>query len=221
MADLAIVLATVDPSLGAKGLVRLIVDKSQSPFEARSIPVLGEKGHLGELTFVNCRVPKENLLGVTGKGLKATMKAFQRARCFVALTAVHLMQLSIDASIQFVKNRQSSGKNVGHSQLVHQMIADMIAQKDAARLLTFKALSLIDEGIEKNTASSVAKFFATEAAVQVTSHAIQIHGFHGLSKDYPIEEYHRQARTLTIPDGTTQIQKLIVGREALGQSAIV
>jgi len=219
IADIAIVLATVDASLGARGLVRIIVDKSQSPFEARSIAVLGENGHLGELTFVNCRVPKENLLGIVGKGLNATMKSFQRARCFVALTAIHLMQLAIDASIQFVKNRQSSGKDVECSQLVHQMIADMIAQKDAARLLTFRALNLIDEGIEKNTASSIAKFFATEAAVQVTSHAIQIHGYHGLTRDYPIEEYHRQARTLTIPDGTTQIQKLIVGREVLGQSA--
>ncbi|RJQ75215.1 MAG: acyl-CoA dehydrogenase [Desulfobacteraceae bacterium] len=219
MADLAIVLATVDPSLGAKGLIRILIDKSQSPFAARSIPVLGDKGHLGELTFDNCIVPKENLLGSIGRGLSATMKAFQRARCFVALTGIHLMQLAIDASIRHVREAQASGKELGGSQLIHQMIADMMAQKDAARLLAFRALSLIDEGVQKNAASSMAKFFATEAAVQVTSNAIQIHGFHGLTTDYPIEEYHRQARMLTIPDGTTQIQKLIVGREALGQSA--
>lgn len=219
MADLAIVLATVDPSLGAKGLVRIIVDRRQSPFQSRSIPVLADKGHLGELIFDNCIVPKENVLGSSGKGLKATMKAFQRARCFVALTGIHLMQIAIEASVKYVKETHKSGKNAGSSQLIQQMIADMIAQKEAARLLAFKALSLIDEGVERNSASSIAKYFATEAALQVTSNAIQIHGFTGIDEDYPIEEYYRQARMLTIPDGTTQIQKLIVGREVLGISA--
>lgn len=219
IADLAIVLATVDPSLGAAGLIRLLVDKRESPFEARSIATLGEKGHLGELTFTRCHVPRQNLLGEGGGGLKATMKAFQRARCFVALTAIHLMQLAIDASVAYVTGRQHGGKSAPDAQLVHQMIADMMAQKEAARLLAFQALSWIDAGVEKNAASSMAKFFATEAAVQVTSKAVQIHGYQGLTTGQPVEQYYRQARMLTIPDGTTQIQKLIVGREVLGVGA--
>ncbi|MFP4573312.1 MAG: acyl-CoA dehydrogenase family protein [Desulfobacterales bacterium] len=219
MADIVILLATTDPSLGAKGLVRFLVDKSESPFEARSIPTMGDKGHLGELVFNNCMVPRENLMGTSGDGLKATMRAFQRARCFVALTGIHLMQQAIDATVNYAKEAKQDGKPVGSSQQVQQMIADMIAQKEAARLLTFKALSLIDEGVEKNTASSTAKFYATEAAVEVTSRAVQIHGFLGLTKGYPIEELYRHARMMTIPDGTTQIQKLVVGRETLGISA--
>lgn len=221
LADVAIVLATVDPSLGPKGLVRILVDRSESPFQSNTIPVLAGKGHLAELAFNNCLVPRDNLLGASGQGLMLTMKAFQRARCFVALSAIHLMHLAINASIQHARLARVEGKPVGASQSVQQMIADMIAQKEAARLLAFKALSLIDEGVEKNTASSIAKFYATEASIEVTSKALQIHGFLGLTQGHPVEEYYRQARMLTIPDGTTQIQKLIVGRENLGIGAFV
>lgn len=219
MADIVIVLATVDPSLKDKGLIRLLVDKKESPFESRSIPTIADKGHLGELKFTNCLVPKENLMVSKGGGLKETMKAFQRARCFVALTGVHLMQQSIDTCIAYAAEKPAIGNPLAKSQLIQQMIAEMIAQTNAARLLTLKALGWIDNGVQKNAASSTAKYYATEAAVEVTSKAVQIHGHLGLTKGSPVEEYYRLARMLTIPDGATQIQKLIVGREVTGISA--
>ncbi len=216
VADIAIVVASVDRSKGAKGLARFIVDKSESPFEAHRIEVIGGEGHLGELVFDNCRVPKENMLGNVGDGLRATMKSFQAARCFVALTAVHLAQLAIDASVKYARQREQFGKPIGSFQLIQQMIADMIAETEASRLLAYRALHLVDTGTRNNAASSIAKFYATEAAVRVTSMAVQIHGAYGLTTEYPVERYFREARMLTIPDGTTQIQKLIVGREVLG-----
>ncbi len=219
IADVAIVVASTDPSKGAKGLTRFIVDKSISPFQTRPIETLGGMGTLGELVFEDCRVPAENRLGNEGDGLRVTLKGFQAARCFVALGAIHLAQAAINASIKYAQERSQFGKPIGSFQLIQEMIADMIAETEAARLLAYRGLSLVDMGIRCTTETSIAKFYATEAAVRVTSKAVQIHGAYGLTTEYPVERLFREARMLTIPDGTTQIQKLIVGRDVLGLSA--
>jgi alkylation response protein AidB-like acyl-CoA dehydrogenase len=223
-ADVAFVLATTDPAKGRKGLCRIIVEKEVSPFQAKPISTLEEDWQIpsvGELILEDCRVPKENVLGVPGEGLKDTLVGFQAARCFVAIGSIGLAQRAIDAAVRYAKERVQFGKIIGKFQLIQSMVADMIAETDAARLLTYRALSQIQKGVRCARETSIAKFYATEAAVKVTSLAIQIHGAYGLSKEYQVERLFRGARMMTIPDGTTQIQKLIVAREILGMQAFV
>jgi alkylation response protein AidB-like acyl-CoA dehydrogenase len=223
-ADFAFTLATTDPTQGKKGLCRFIVDKEVSPFKAKAIETLEDDWQVpsvGELVFEDCRVPQENVLGVSGEGLKDTLVAFQAARCFVAIGSIGLAQRAIDATVRYAKERVQFGKVIGKFQLIQAMVADMIAETDAARLLAYRALSKVQRGVRCARETSIAKFYATEAAVRVTSMAIQVHGAYGLSKEYPLEALFRGARMMTIPDGTTQIQKLIVAREILGMQAFV
>jgi len=223
-ADLALVLTSVDPERGRRGLNFLIVDKDVSPFETRTLPLLGDDRRVptvGELVFTDCRVPRENLIGVPGEGLKETMIIFQSARCLVALNSVIFAQRALDAAIRYAKERTQFGRPIGQFQLIQDMIAEMAALTDAARLLTYRASVLAAKGVRCHREASIAKFYATEAAVKVTSMAVQIHGAYGLSPEYPVERLFRGARVMTIPDGTTQIQKLIVARELLGMQAFV
>jgi alkylation response protein AidB-like acyl-CoA dehydrogenase len=128
---------------------------------------------------------------------------------------------AIEASVRYAKERVQFGRPIGKFQLIQSMLADMIAETDASRLLTYRALTLVDKGVRCARETSIAKYYSTEAAVRVTSMAIQIHGAYGLSKEYAVERLFRGARMMTIPDGATQIQKLIVGRETLGLQAFV
>lgn len=219
LADIAVVAVSLDRKLGGKGLARIIVDRTQSPYQVRSLDMMCEHSYLAELIFQDCRVPRANMLGEKGRGLRDTLKIFEVARCYVALMAVSLAQRAIDASVKYAKERRQFGRPIGSFQLIQEMIADMAAETEAARLLTYRALYNIDQGRRSVTESSIAKSYATEAAVRVTSKAVQIHGGYGLSKEYPVEQYFRTARTLTIPDGTTQIQKMIIAREILEMNA--
>jgi len=199
-----------------------IVEREVSPYEARDLPKLGLRSFpTAELVFQDCRVPKENLLVAPGQGLKKILQLFEGARAMMAIGATGMAQAAIDASIKYAKERYQFGRPIGSFQLIQEMIADMIAETEASRLLAFRAFSLLDKGVRCDRETSLAKFYATEAAVRVTSMAIQIHGAYGLSEEYPVERYFRDARSFTIPDGTTQIQKLIVGRSILGLQAFV
>jgi alkylation response protein AidB-like acyl-CoA dehydrogenase len=200
----------------------LIVEKEVSPYEARDLPKLGLRSFpTAELVFQDCRVPKENLLVAPGQGLKETLRSFESARAGMAIGSVGMAQAAIDASVRYAKERIQFGKPIGSFQLIQEMIADMVAETEAARLLAYRAHSLLDKKVRCDRETSMAKFYATEAAVRVTSMAIQIHGAYGLSEEYPVERYFRDARSFTIPDGTTQIQKMIVARRVLGLSAFV
>lgn len=223
-ADMVIVLANADPSQGPLGLNFFLVDKGVSPFEAKATPILGDDlriPHVGELVFEDCRISKENLLGVLSEGLKETMIIFQSARCMVAMNSVVFAQRALDAAVRYARERTQFGKPIGQFQLIQGMIADMAALTDAARLLTYRAAALVDKRGRFHKEASIAKFYATEAAVKVTSMAVQVHGAYGLSTEYPVEKLFQGARVMTIPDGTTEIQKLVVGRELLGLSAFV
>jgi alkylation response protein AidB-like acyl-CoA dehydrogenase len=223
-ADLGFILTNVAPEKGRKGLNFLIVDRDESPFATRVLHLLGDDRRVptvGELVFADCRVPRENLIGVSGEGLRETMIIFQSARCLVALNSVIFAQRALEAAISYAKERTQFGRPIGQFQLIQDMLADMAALTDAARLLTYRASALAAKGVRCHKEASIAKFYATEAAVKVTSMAIQIHGAYGLSPEYPVERLFRGARVLTIPDGTTQIQKLIVARELVGMQAFV
>jgi alkylation response protein AidB-like acyl-CoA dehydrogenase len=222
ISDIALVVAQTQKGLGPFGLCHLIVEKEVSPYEARDLPKLGLRSFpTAELVFQDCRVPKENLLVAPGQGLKETLRSFEAARAGMAIGSVGMAQAAIDASVRYAKERVQFGKPIGSFQLIQEMIADMVAETEAARLLAYRAHFLLDKKVRCDRETSMAKFYATEAAVRVTSMAIQIHGAYGLSEEYPVERYFRDARSFTIPDGTTQIQKMIVARRVLGLSAFV
>lgn len=222
VADIALVLAITEPEQGRGGMSFLLIDKEASPFTSRELPKIGLKAwSTAELSFQECRVPRGNLLGTPGDGYRMTLVAFEHLRCGVATLALGLAQASLEAALRYAQERRQFGKAIGSFQLIQEMIFDMLAETEAARFLTFRAWALLDKGVRCDREAAMAKAYATEMAVAVTSKAIQIHGAYGLSEEYPVERYFRDARTLTIPDGTTQIMKLLVGRSALGLSAFV
>ena len=200
---------------------RLLIDRDQSPFETRDLEMIGlKRHHLGEVVFDDCRVPAENLIGDGEDGVKSLTASWLSQRALLGLMAVHLARKAYDASVAHAKERRQFGKPIGSFQLVQSMIVDMATLIETSRYLCYRALHLLDRGVEARLESSMAKYHATEAAVKVTSLAIQVHGTYGLSTEYPLEQYFRDARMLTMPDGTTEIQKLMIGREILGISAI-
>ncbi|HUV51743.1 MAG TPA: acyl-CoA dehydrogenase family protein [Dehalococcoidia bacterium] len=221
IADAAFVLATTDKTLGPLGMAFFLVEKNKSNFTARELHKLGMRSFpTSELSFDDCKVPKESALD-PGAGYKRTMAFFDISRAMVGAMCSGISQAAIDASIKYAQERTQFGRPIGSFQMIQEMLVDMITETEAGRLLSFRALDLLDKGQKCRWQSSLAKAYATEAAVRTTSKAIQIHGAMGLSDEFAVERYFRDARTMTIPDGTTQMQKLIVGRDILGIRALV
>ncbi len=226
VADVVNVLAITDSGKGQMGISMVLVEREVSPFEHRELHKIGWRAFpTSELFFKDCRVPDENVIsgfGGTGNqgesrsGYKNMMAAFESARSTMSVLAVGICQAAVDASIDYVRQREQFGRPIGGFQMVQEMIADMITETDASRFLTYRAWQLIDQGKRARLESSIAKGYACEAAVRVASKALQIHGARGIDENYAVERYLRDARSLTIPDGTTQIQKLVIGREAIG-----
>jgi len=216
------VLAITDKSKGPLGISQIMVEREVSPYGSRELHKIGLRAWpTAELSFVDCRVPKENILGDPTLGYKRTMVFFETARCLLAVMSVGIGQAAIDAAISYARERKQFGRPIGSFQMIQEMIVDMIAETEAARLLTYRAFDLIDKGERSRWQSSLAKAYSTEIAIWTASKAIQVHGAMGLSDEYPVERFFRDARTMTIPDGTTQIQKLVVGREVIGIRAFV
>lgn len=172
-----------------------------------------------QLYFDDLLVPDENVVGVLHEGLKATLMGFERARTFTAVFAVAIMQAALDASIAYARDRHQFGKPIAAHQLVQDMLAEIATLLESPRLLVHKALDRLARGQPATVESSMAKQYATESAVRATSLAIQVHGAYGLAAEFPLERHFRNARMLTIPDGTTQINRLIVARALLDVSA--
>jgi alkylation response protein AidB-like acyl-CoA dehydrogenase len=220
ISDFALVVAQTTPGSGRKGLCHILVDREVSPYEARELPKLGMRScPTSEVIFEDCRVPKENLIVAPGQGLNKILRTFEMPRCQLCIGGAGIAQAALDASIKYARERYQFGRPIGSFQLIQQMIADMYVETEAARHLAYKGFSMLDKGVRCDKEASAAKLYGTEMAVRVTSAAIQIHGAYGLSEEYPVERYFRDARSLTIPDGTTQIQKMIVARSLLGLRA--
>ncbi len=219
--DTALVVASLGRDASGKNLItRFIVDRDESPFESREIPTVGlQQGPLGELHFRDCRVPKANMLGEPGDAHRSLTFTWLANRPSIGLFGVHLGQKALDASIAHARQRAQFGQPIARFQLVQEMLAEMSTLVDASRLLCYRALALLDRGVWCHRESSMAKAYATEAAVRVTNLAIQLHGSYGLTREAPLEGWARDARMLTLPDGTTQIQQLIIGRELVGLRA--
>ncbi len=203
------------------GPTAFVVDRDESPFAARALEKMGNLATpLAELSFDDVRVPRTNLLGEPGKGLRLALKGLAGGRCAVAFAAVGLARAALDASVRYAKERRQFGRAIGGFQLVQAMVAEMANLTDAARLMAYRAAAALEAGGKAALESSQAKLFATEAGLRVAHLAIQVHGGYGYTREFPVERYYRDLRHLTLAEGTSQIQQLVIGRELLGIDAI-
>lgn len=201
-------------------LVRVLVDKSQSSFEAREISVTGlQQCHLGEIAFDDCRVPKANRLGDSGDVAKVLTMTWLANRPIIGLGAVHLAQAAFDSARAFAADRRQFGRAIGGFQLIQQRLADIETAIVTSRLLCYHALAAIDRGERANGPSAMAKRYAVEACTDAIALAMQVQGSLGLSVELGLERLWRDAKMLSIPDGTPEILTLIQGREITGVAA--
>jgi alkylation response protein AidB-like acyl-CoA dehydrogenase len=221
-AEVALVFAQTDPEQQHRGLACFLVPTESTGFSTGEV-----HGKLGlrasdtaELSLDEVEVPDEALLGEVGDGFRVAMSALDSGRFSVAAGCVGICQGCVEASVDYAKDRRQFGRPIAGFQLVQEMIADMVVDADAARSLVWRAAWLKDTGQRSTTETSVAKLFATEAAVRSANTAIQVHGGSGYVDDYPVERYLRDARVTTLYEGTSQIQKLIIGRAMTGIDAM-
>ncbi len=221
VSDLIVVIARMGSGKGKRGAItRIVVERAHSPYRAREVEALGlRQGHLCEVVFEHCRVPRENVLGEPGDAHQALTRTWLANRPLLGLMAVGLAQRALALCVAFVRERRQFGQPIGRFQLVQEMLSQMAARTDASRLLCLRALALLDDGVRSNKEAAMAKWFATENCLVALNLAMQVHGAAGLTREVGIERLYRDARMLTIPDGTTQIQHLIVGKELTGFSA--
>lgn len=219
-AHVAIVFASRDRAARHKGICAFLVETDAPGFNRE--PMGGkELGHRASehvhITFEECSVPKNALLGAPGEGFKVAMSALDRGRLGVAAGAVGVAQACLDASIAFAKERRQFGQRVADFQMIQATLADMAADVEAARLLVYRAAWVKDQGLPATKATSIAKLFATEAAMKAASQAVLIHGNRGYSNEYPVERYYRDIKGLQIYEGTSHIQRVIIARELVGR----
>ena len=221
-AEVALVFAQTDPAQRHRGIACFLVPTSTEGFSSQEI-----HGKLGlrasdtaSLAFDGLEVPEDALLGEVGDGFKIAMTALESGRYSVAAGCVGICEGCVQASTEYAKERRQFGVPIASFQLVQEMIAEMVVRRDAARLLVRRAGILKDQGRPNTTETSIAKLYATESAVECANLAIQVHGGSGYVDDYPVERYLRDARVTTLYEGTSQIQKLIIGREATGINAM-
>ncbi|WP_454675293.1 acyl-CoA dehydrogenase family protein [Achromobacter pestifer] len=220
-ADFAMIVArTFSPTCDGK-LSTFIVERALANYDVRKLDtmVLRCTG-TAELGFTDVRIPRENLVGIEGAALAGTLKGLDAARLNIAMGAVGAAQAALDLSIDYARQREQFGRPIGSFQLVQKHIVDMTVRVEAARALGMRAAHALEAGKDVRQACSIAKLYATEAAHEVANMALQVHGGLGYSEEYPIERIFRDTRGGMIPEGTTEIQTLIAGREILGMNAI-
>jgi butyryl-CoA dehydrogenase len=221
-AKVAMIFAQTDPEKQHRGLACFLVPTDAPGFSTQEIH--GKMGLRGSdtasLALDDVEVPDEAMLGSIGDGFKVAMTALDSGRYSVAAGCVGVCQGSLDESVAYAKERRQFGKPIGSFQLVQAMIAEMRVQADAARMLTWRAGFLKDQGRPSTTETSIAKLYATEAAQNCSHLAIQVHGGSGYVDDHPVERYYRDVRVTTLYEGTSQIQKLIIGRAETGLDAL-
>jgi alkylation response protein AidB-like acyl-CoA dehydrogenase len=222
-ARLALIFAQTDPDLGHKGIGCFLVETDQAGFQPQAIHhKMGLRGSdTAEIGLNDVHVDADGVLGEVGDGFKIAMSSLDSGRYSVAAGCVGICQGCVEHSVSYSKEREQFGRPIASFQLVQAMIADMILQTDAARMLVWRAGYLKDAGRPNTTETSIAKLYATEAAVECANTAIQVHGGSGYVDDHPVERYFRDVRVTTLYEGTSQIQKLIIGRAATGINALV
>ncbi len=214
IADIYVVFALTDPESRQKGTTAFIIEsdfpgfsvgKKEKKLGIRSSPTT-------EIIFEDCRVPKENMLGKEGEGFKIAMMTLDGGRNGIAAQAVGIAQGALDAAVDYAKEREQFGKPIALQQGIGFKLADMATSVEAARLLTYQAAWLESEGLPYGKESAMSKLFAGDAAMKVTTEAVQVFGGYGYTKDYPVERYMRDAKITQIYEGTQEIQRLVISR---------
>ncbi|MET8325259.1 acyl-CoA dehydrogenase family protein [Streptomyces sp. NPDC005181] len=220
-ADVVLLFARTNDTPGHKGISAFLVPTDTPGLTRRTIHgKLGLRGQAtAEVVLEDVRVPAATLLGPEGKGFSIAMSALAKGRMSVAAGCVGIAQAALDAAVGYAGEREQFGKSIASHQLVQELISDIAVDVDAARLLTWRVADLIDRGEDFATAASKAKLFASEAAVRAANNALQVFGGYGYIDEYPVGKLLRDARVMTLYEGTSQIQKLIIGRALTGVSA--
>jgi butyryl-CoA dehydrogenase len=222
-AKVALIFAQTDPELGYKGLACFLVDTDQPGFKAQTIEhKMGlHASDTASIALEDVEASDDDMLGQVGDGFKVAMSALDSGRYSVAAGCVGICQGCVEESVSYAKEREQFGRPIASFQLVQAMIADMVLKTDASRMLVWRAGWLKDMGRPNTLETSVAKLHATEASLECANLAIQVHGGAGYVDDHPVERYFRDARVTTLYEGTSQIQKLIIGRAMTGVNALV
>ena len=216
-ADVSVIIAVTDKSQGTKGLSAFIVEKDTPGFRpGKKENKLGLRASdTSELIFEDCEIPEENLLGKLGEGFVDAMRTLDGGRISIAALSLGIARGALDASVKYVKERRQFGKAIAEFQGIQWKLADMATELDAARLLTLRAAVLKDAGKRVTQESAMAKLYASEVAVKICNEAVQLHGGYGFIKDYPVEKFYRDVKLCTIGEGTSEIQRMVIGREIL------
>ncbi|WP_128981754.1 acyl-CoA dehydrogenase family protein [Streptomyces roseicoloratus] len=220
-ADVVLLFARTGAAPGHKGVSAFLVPADTPGLTRRTIHgKLGLRGQAtAELVLEGVRVPASAMLGPEGKGFSVAMSALAKGRMSVAAGCVGIAQAALDAAVRYAGEREQFGRPIASYQLVQELISDIAVDVDAARLLTWRVADLVDRGQEFATAASQAKLYASEAAVRAANNALQVFGGYGYIDEYPVGKLLRDARVMTLYEGTSQIQKLIIGRALTGVSA--
>ena len=221
-AEIYTVIAATDKSRGSRGLSAFILEKGTQGFSfGKKENKLGIRGSTTrELSFQDCFIPKENLLGKEGQGFLIAMRTFDQSRPGVAAQAVGIAQGALEEAVAYAQERKQFGKPIASFQGIQFMLADMATQIEAARALTYAVARMIDRGIRRVAkASAMAKLFASDVAMKVTIDAVQILGGYGYMKDYPVEKMMRDAKITQIYEGTNQIQRAIIASNLIKEMA--
>ena len=216
-ADIYIVFAMTDKSKGNKGITAFIVEKDFKGFSiGKKEEKLGIRGSsTTELIFENCVVPKENLLGEVGKGFGIAMQTLDGGRIGIAAQALGIAEGALDEAVKYMKERKQFGKPLAAFQGLQWMIADMATRVEAAKFLVYNAADKKDKKMSYSTEAAMAKLFAAETAMEVTTKAVQIFGGYGYTRDYPVERMMRDAKITEIYEGTSQVQKMVIAAKVL------
>lgn len=218
VADVFLVFAKTDPQGRHRGISAFILERGTQGLRTGSIPgKLGVRaGNTGSLVFADCRVPAAQRLGEEGEGFRIAMAALDNGRLTVAGGATGLIEACLEASVTYAQQRKAFGRPIAEYELVQQMVARMVRDRDAAYLLTLRAAAMKNQGVRCTRETALAKWYASEAAWRAATDALQIHGAYGFSREFPVERYLRNSKGAVIYEGTTQVQEILQGTYALG-----
>ncbi|WP_038298998.1 acyl-CoA dehydrogenase [Metaclostridioides mangenotii] len=216
-AEIYVVMAMTDKSKGTRGISAFIVEKGTEGFSiGKEEKKLGIRGSATcELIFENCRIPKENLLGKEGQGFKIAMKTLDGGRIGIAAQALGIAQGALDTTVDYVKGRKQFGRSISSFQNTQFELANMKTKIEAARHLVYEAAKKKDEGNSYSVEAAMAKFYAAEVAMEVTTKAVQLHGGYGYTREYDVERMMRDAKITEIYEGTSEVQKMVISADLL------
>jgi alkylation response protein AidB-like acyl-CoA dehydrogenase len=216
-ADVCVAMATTDRAAAQHGISAFIIEKGTPGFRAgKKENKLGLRASAtGEVIFEGCRLSDNHLLGQLNHGFVDSLKVLDGGRISIAALSIGMAQGAYDAALRYSKMRKQFGRPISEFQAIQHKLVDMAVDLDAARLLNYRAAFMLDRGMRVTRESSMAKLFASEAAVRIANEAVQIHGGYGFIKDYPVEKFYRDVKLCTIGEGTSEIQRLVIARQLL------